>query len=452
MTLIPTQKINNDGEYIFTVSELNTAVAGLLDRHFGNILIQGEITGLKKYASGHMYFSLKDPRSYIRCVLFRGKQLGVTFIPQDGDHVMVHAKLSIYTERGDFQLIVNKMDRAGTGDLQQQFLIMKNKLEQAGLFDPAVKHSIPEFPKYLGIITSPDGAALHDVLTVLKRRFPSLPIRVYASQVQGDAAPRQLIRAIEFANQENICDILLLTRGGGSLEDLCAFNDEALAQAIYASHIPIVSAVGHEIDSSIADFVADQRAPTPSAGAELISPNKTDLLIHLSHLIHRLQKHIHNRLQYHVLEVQQLKSRLKHPSEKLQLKSQHIDTLMMRLEKIIHNQLFGHQARIRHLNLKLVQYSPQHSIAQTQAQFSQLIFQLQKHHYEFLEIRKRQLSTLAAKLNTISPLATLNRGYGIAQNQKKQIISSINQVDINEKILLQLNDGKLNCTVFKKQN
>lgn len=443
-------KVNDDGEYIFSVSELNTAVADLLERHFGEVLVQGEITGLKKYSSGHMYFTLKDPQASIRCVLFRGKQFGLTFIPGDGDQVSLRANLSIYQERGDFQLIVNKMEHSGQGNLQEQFLLLKQKLAQAGLFDTALKRPLPAFPQHLGIITSPDGAALHDVLTVLKRRYPRLPVRIYASQVQGNAAPQQLIRAIQYANQEHCCDVLLLTRGGGSLEDLWAFNDEGLAQAIYDSRIPIVSAIGHEVDFTIADYVADKRAPTPSAAAEMISPNQADLLSHLTHLSKRLTKQIQQRLQYAQLFVQQQHTKLKHPSHRLQLKLQHLDTLGLQLQQLIHNRLKCTRNSLRQVISQIQFHSPQQRIVKLNERLICINFALSKHISQSLEQRQKHLATLAAKLDVISPLSTLQRGYSIAQNKTRHIISSIHQIKVNDKFDLQLTDGKLHCNVLSK--
>lgn len=450
MTLQINQKFNCDGEYIFSVSEFNAATDDLLDQHFGEIVLQGEVNNFKKYTSGHLYFHLKDSQASIHCVLFRRHAAGLAFTPQDGDNVTVRARASVYQARGTFQLIVSQMQTNGTGDLRQQFLLLQQKLKQAGLFDDTLKRPIPRFPKQIGIITSPDGAALHDVLTVLGRRFPALPIRIYATPVQGDAAPRKLIRAITYANRENCCDVLLLTRGGGTLEDLSVFNDEALAHAIVASQIPIVCAVGHEVDFTIADWVADQRAATPSAAAEMISPQQTDFLRHILQLFNRIKQHVQNKMQYHVLYLQQLATHLAHASKKWQAKQQHLDMLSMRLEKLMHNILHQYRTKINHHMLSLQKLSPQQQMVKAKTRLSQLHFQLKAMMSQMITTHQSKIATLAGKLDAISPLATLSRGYSITYNAQNQVISYLQQVKVGDAVDVKLQDGMLNCQVLTK--
>lgn len=418
-----------DGEMIFSVAELNLEAAKTLDQHFGECLVQGEISELKQYRSGHMYFTLKDERASIRCVLFRGKQFGLAFLPQDGDHVLIRARLSIYPERGDFQIIVNHIELAGEGDLQQQFLALKDKLDKAGLFDSELKRTLPAYPKHLGIITSPDAAALQDILNVLKRRFPALPITVYASLVQGAEAPNQLIKAIQQANHDKTCDVLILARGGGSIEDLWAFNNEQLAYAIYDSQIPIVSGVGHETDITIADWVADVRAPTPSAAAELISPDQNALLQRIQTLMQQAERILSYQLtkQKHRFSTLQQGLNQQHPRRQLQFKAQHLDNLTQRLF------LCSPAKKVSIYN---------ESIAAHGEILSKVIHrQLQTH--------KMQLAALADKLNLVSPLNTLSRGYAIAEYQGN-ILKSIESVDLHDDITITLQDGTLTCQVMQK--
>lgn len=263
---------------IFTVSRLNQTVRLLLEHEMGQVWISGEISNFTQPASGHWYFTLKDDNAQVRCAMFRNSNRRVTFRPQHGQQVLVRANITLYEPRGDYQIIVESMQPAGEGLLQQKYEQLKAKLQAEGLFDQQLKKTLPSPAHCVGVITSKTGAALHDILHVLKRRDPSLPVIIYPTAVQGDDAPGQIVRAIELANLRNECDVLIVGRGGGSLEDLWSFNDERVARGIFASRIPVVSAVGHETDVTIADFVADLRAPTPSAAAEVVSRNQQELL------------------------------------------------------------------------------------------------------------------------------------------------------------------------------
>ena len=275
---------------IFSISELNNLVRFSLEEQFSKIWIEGEVSNLVTPASGHSYFSLKDSQAQLRCAFFSSYSRSLSFKLENGMHVIAYGKISLYEARGDYQFIVETMEEAGDGKLQRAFELLKQKLSKAGLFNPDRKRPLPTLPKQIGIITSPSGAAIQDVLKLLKERFPLMPVIIYPSLVQGSAASENMIKMLKIANERQECDILILTRGGGSLEDLWAFNDEALAYAIFESHIPVVSAVGHEIDFTIADFVADLRAPTPSAAAELVVKNKTDLQNHLLNQLGRLRQ------------------------------------------------------------------------------------------------------------------------------------------------------------------
>lgn len=277
---------------IFTVSELNRTARELLEDNFSLIWIEGEISNLACPSSGHIYFSLKDARAQVRCAMFRGRNQRLDFKPQDGQQLLARGRVSLYEGRGEFQIIIEYMEEAGDGKLRREFELLKQRLDKEGLFAESHKKTIPELPQSIGVVTSATGAAIRDIVSVLKRRFPSIPIVIYPTQVQGEMAAGQIVQAIHTANKRAECDVLIVARGGGSLEDLWPFNEEPVARAIYASHIPIVSGVGHEVDFTIADFVADRRVATPSAAAEIVSPNRQDWRTRISHLQQRISEQI----------------------------------------------------------------------------------------------------------------------------------------------------------------
>ena len=358
----------DDQRIIFSVAELNNCARSLLEEAFNQVWIEGEISNLSQPSSGHCYFTLKDAEAQVRCALFRMQHQRLKFKLENGLHVLLRAQVSLYEARGDYQLIVSHAEPAGDGLLQRAFEQLKKKLEVAGLFAEIHKKTLPQFPKQIGVITSATGAAIRDILQVLKRRSANIPVIIYPSQVQGERAAAQLIQAIEIANQRQDCDVLILARGGGSLEDLWSFNDEKLAYAIFNSKIPIISGVGHEVDFTIADFVADRRAPTPSAAAELVSPNQAELLNALQQFSNRLLHLIKNNIHYAQTQLLHLSKRLKSPQQCLKDQAQHLDLL----EKRMHMQM---------------QYQ--------------------------LEKLKQSLKFFTGKLDAISPLRTLERGYAI---------------------------------------
>src|SRR3990167_8481765 len=295
-----------DPNNIYSVSKLNAESAVLLSTHFGFIYVTGEISNLSRPSSGHLYFSLKDDQAQIRCALFRFQHQKMDFALENGQEIIVQAKVSLYEPKGDYQLIVSSIQLAGAGKLQIAFEQLKKELEKAGLFDEKHKKPLPLFPKQIGVITSPTAAALQDILKVLKKRFPSMPVIVYPTQVQGNLAAAQIAAAIQQANQHNVCDVLILARGGGSIEDLWSFNEKIVAQAIFDSVIPIVTGIGHQTDFTIADFVADVRAPTPSAAAEMVSPDRDELLLQISHQQQRLFHLMRTSIQFHQHHLLQL--------------------------------------------------------------------------------------------------------------------------------------------------
>lgn len=389
-------------ESIYTVSTLNAESAELLSKHFGFIYVTGEISNLSRPSSGHLYFSLKDDRAQIRCALFRFQHQKIDFALENGQEIIVQAQVSLYEPRGDYQLIVSTIQLAGAGKLQIAYERLKKELENAGLFDEKHKKPLPLFPKKIGIITSPTAAALQDILKVLKKRFASIPIIVYSTQVQGNVAATQIVAAIQRANQHHACDVLILARGGGSIEDLYSFNEKSVAVAIFESAIPIVTGIGHQTDFTIADFVADVRAPTPSAAAEIASPDRDELLIQLSHYQQRLFHLIRTYLQLQHNHLVQLQKRLQHPKEKIKTQAQQLDQLENNL----------------HRAMKLI----------------------------FAAYREK-LAHAAYALETLSPLSILQRGFSITYSAKNQVVKRCSDVVSGDCIVTRLIDGEIESVV-----
>lgn len=390
-----------DPQQVFTVSQLNSEARGLIEDNFQQIWLVGEISNLSKPHSGHMYFSLKDAHAQIRCALFRQSRVRLNFEPDNGQQVLVRARVSLYEARGDFQCIVSQMQLAGDGALQIAFEKLKAKLAMEGLFDEDVKQDLPELPQCIGVVTSPTGAAVRDIIKVLKRRFPSIPVIIYPTQVQGDTAAAHIAEAIHVANARQECDVLIVARGGGSLEDLWSFNEEVVARAIFASDIPIVSGVGHEVDFTIADFVADARAATPSAAAELVSPDINEWKQYLSDLQRALHNSINDQINDYKNTLNHLLKRLRHPGEKIAVYKQRLANLQQRMT-----------------------IAMQHTI---------------KH-------KQQRLAQFAQTLNALSPLNTLQRGYAIILKDK-QIINDAKQVSKGDKITARLGNGEIKAVV-----
>lgn len=441
-TLTPSQNRN-----AISVSELNRQVKSLLEHSFMTVQIEGEISNLARPSSGHWYFTLKDDRAQVRCAMFRGRNQQVRFRPKEGDQVTVLAKVSLYEGRGDFQLICEQMQESGQGRLQQTFERLKLQLAQEGLFDQGRKRALPSPPRHIGVITSPTGAAIHDILQVLARRCPSLPVALYPTAVQGAEAASQIVRAIQLANRDQRCDALIVGRGGGSLEDLWPFNEEIVARAIAASTIPIVSAVGHEVDISISDLVADLRAPTPSAAAELLSPDQAALHLHLATLRQRLTRLTQRYLAQHSTRLAHLRARLRHPGERLREQSQRLDQLELRLHRALQQRLQQRHVRLTELHNRLQRCSPSRLLLQKQQQLQPLQQRLHNGITLLLQQRRQLLQFQARQLQGVSPLATLERGYAIVQNEQGQAITRQEQVTPGETISARLHEGVLICTV-----
>ncbi|MEH0666644.1 exodeoxyribonuclease VII large subunit [Vibrio scophthalmi] len=438
---------------IFTVSRLNAEVRLLLENEMGIVWLVGEISNFSAPVSGHWYLTLKDSRAQVKCAMFRGNNRRVTFKPANGNQVLVKARLSLYEPRGDYQLIIESMQPEGDGRLQQEFEALKMKLAAEGLFAQTNKKPLPEHPKRVGIITSKTGAALYDILDVLKRRDPSLPVIIYPTLVQGDDAAIQIAQAIGCANSRNECDVLIVGRGGGSLEDLWCFNHEVVARTIAASQIPIISAVGHEVDVTIADFVADMRAPTPSAAAELVSRDNSHKEQALASREHKLLSAWRQRVSEQQRSLTGLLHRLErqHPTHQLQRQSQQLDELEIRLKRAMDNELRSAEQRVERLHYKLNLHSPAHKLANQQASMIRLEQQLIDAMNKRLTYQRHQLALAAETLDAVSPLATLKRGYSISQNAQGDVVTSTKQMKSGDTLVTRLADGTLFSTISSSQ-
>ncbi|KMV33277.1 exodeoxyribonuclease VII large subunit [Franconibacter pulveris] len=436
--MLPTQ---NSG--IFTVSRLNQTVRLLLEQEMGQVWISGEISNFTQPASGHWYFTLKDDSAQVRCAMFRNSNRRVTFRPQHGQQVLVRANITLYEPRGDYQIIVESMQPAGEGLLQQRYEQLKQRLAAEGLFDQSLKKPLPSPARQVGVITSKTGAALHDVLHVLQRRDPSLPVVIYPTAVQGDDAPGQIVRAIELANRRDECDVLIVGRGGGSLEDLWSFNDERVARAIFASRIPIVSAVGHETDVTIADFVADLRAPTPSAAAEIVSRNQLELLRQIQSQQQRLEMAMDYFLASNNQRFTRLQHRLQqqHPQLRLARQQTELVRLKQRLDTAIDARLRRASLHQQRLSQRLSQHTPLPRIHRLQTRLQQHEYRLSQALSATLGASRERFGTLAAHLEAVSPLATLARGYSVTQAADGKLLKQTRQVQAGDKLTTRLADG-----------
>ncbi len=432
---------------IYSIAQLNREARTLLEGNFPLIWVEGEISNLARPASGHIYFTLKDEQAQVRCAMFKMRRRLLNFQPENGSAVLARVRVSLYEARGDYQLIVEHLEEAGDGRLRRQFEQLKRRLADEGLFDAARKRPLPSLPRCIGVITSPSGAAIRDVLSILQRRFPAIPVLIYPVPVQGSEAPPAIVDALHTAAQRDECDLLLLTRGGGSLEDLWAFNNEAVARAIVDSPIPVVSAVGHEIDTTIADFVADMRAPTPSAAAELISPDRGEWLDTLRHWRSRLIRAIQSRLAREQQHLRAVSRHLKHPGQRLQDQAQRLDELEQRLSRALRARLQHNKARLGALTIRLHSQSPKRQLATLQLRLNADRRRLHAAMPQRLSEEQQRLAALARALDAVSPLATLSRGYAIVQHPDGPIVRKAGEVSIGDPLHIRLGEGRLDCRV-----
>ncbi|MBV8802109.1 MAG: exodeoxyribonuclease VII large subunit [Gammaproteobacteria bacterium] len=434
---------------IYTVSRLNSEVRLILEGSFSIFWIEGEISNFISPQSGHWYFSLKDANAQIRCAMFRQQNRRLLITPKDGMHVLLKARVSLYEGRGDFQLIVEDLQEAGLGKLQQAFEALKKRLSEAGLFALERKKKLPVFAKCVGIVTSPTGAAIRDILHVLKRRFTAVSVIIYPTLVQGELAAANIVDAIRIANQRKECDILIIARGGGSLEDLWPFNEEIVAHAIYQSDIPTITGIGHEIDFTIADFVSDVRAPTPSAAAELSTPNQITLLTFLQQQKDRLIRAMYQtmeRLQQHLhWKTRQLDQQ--HPKKKLMHQMQQLDFYEAAFVSLQEKLLSRLTIKLNHFQTKLIRLNPLHAIHFFQHRIALLQHKLEVSIAETLKIKQEFLISAAAKLDALSPLATLQRGFSIATTENR-VLMHANEIKQGDNVNIRLYEGSLDCLVI----
>jgi exodeoxyribonuclease VII large subunit len=439
---------------IYTVSDLNRAVRGLLEGGFPLLWVEGEISNLARPASGHLYFKLKDTQAQVSCALFKNRGQLLRFRPADGMQVRVRGRVGLYEPRGDYQFVVEHMEDAGHGALQRAFEELKKRLEAEGLFDPARKRPLPRVPRCIGVITSPSGAALRDVLSVIRRRYPLARVVLYPVPVQGEGAGTKIATMLGLASARAECDVLILARGGGSLEDLWAFNEETVARAIRASAIPVVSGVGHEIDFTIADFAADLRAPTPTGAAELTTPDREDWLRLLRQQASRLMQAERRLLENYAGRLEWCRERLQqlHPGRVLRDRAQRLDELQLRLAQVMRLQLRHDRQRLATLTASLREHSPAQRLHHTRQQLTNLGVRLEAAAKAGLSSIRSRLTLAAHSLDTVSPLATLERGYAIVSDAASgAVIGHAAAVRPGQSIRARLADGSLTAVVKDMQ-
>lgn len=435
---------------VYTVSRLNREIRTILEQGFASLVLTGEISNFITPASGHWYFSLKDDKAQIKAAMWRGNNRNQSYRPTNGAQVTVKARVSLYEPRGDYQLIVEHMEPAGEGQLKQEFDALKMRLAAEGLFSSAYKKPLPQNINRIGVITSATGAAIKDILTVLKRRAPQLEVIIYPAMVQGKEAHLHLINQIELANARDEVDVLILGRGGGSLEDLWYFNHEQLARAIFESELPIVSAVGHEIDTTISDYVADVRAATPSAAAELVSPNTQELHNKVTQLVNRLSNAFKHGIADKRALATQLQHRLNlcHPRNQLSQKSQRLDELSIALQQAMRNRLYQQERTLNNLTPRLMRQSPDKKLTSASHQLSQLQARLHQAIQHQLQQANNSLALQASRLDSVSPLNVLARGYSITKTQQGKVVKSVGQIKTGDVLVTELVDGSIESQII----
>jgi exodeoxyribonuclease VII large subunit len=484
---------------VYTVSRLNREVRVLIERGLGVIWVEGELSNISVPSSGHWYFSMKDRDAQLRCAMFRQRNVSVGFTPKSGQQILARGRVSLYEPRGDYQFIVEHLEEAGVGALKREFERLKAKLAAEGLFALERKRSLPRFPRRIGVVTSPTGAALRDILHILARRFPPAAVLIYPTPVQGDAAIPSIVEAVETASARAECDVLIVARGGGSIEDLWAFNDERVARAIHASAIPVVSGIGHEIDFTIADFVADARAPTPSGAAELVAPDRVACLEALARNLERLNasmrrelrslssrydaaslrlklSHPGVRLSQQTQRLDELEQRLTafmrrgfrsigsrfesaslrlnlaHPGLRLAQHRQRLDDLEQRLNGAMRGALHSDRTRITEMFTRLVHQSPAHSVREYRLRHGALASRLQHALKECVSRAEHRLGLATRTLNTVSPLATLGRGFALVKRVADgKLLTDSGAVTVGDEIEARLANGTLKARVIGKE-
>ena len=438
---------------VYTVTQLTTSIRATLEHAFPDVWVEGEVSNLRIPSSGHVYFSLNDQDSQIRAVLFRRVAAALPFHVENGLTVLAKGRVSVYEPRGDYQLLLEYLEPKGIGALQIAFEQRKKQFEREGLFDPARKRPLPFFPRRVGVITSGTGAALHDIVTVVHRRCPVIRLRVFPVAVQGPGAAEQIANAVRLANQQTDLDVLIVGRGGGSWEDLWSFNEEVVVRAIAGSRIPVIAAVGHEIDFTLSDFAADYRAPTPSAAGESISPVLVDLIDGIGEKNARLAHAMRGTLRFHRNQVESALRALPVPSQILQRQVQRVDELSFRLGSGIRATLAAVRPRLVALGAGLERIGPGQSWQRGSVMLPQLLRRLSRVMPWVITAKKHQLRTVASTLDTLSPLAILSRGYSILETSPGgKIVKDAQSVQIGDRIRARLAEGRLSCLVEERQS
>lgn len=433
---------------IYTVSRLNREVRVLLEDAFPAIWVRGELSNLVRPASGHLYFTLKDSAAQARCAMFKNRQSGLRFTPENGMQLLARANIGLYESRGDYQLIIESLQPAGSGALQLAFEALKQKLAGEGLFAETHKKAIPPFPRAIGVITSATGAAVRDILSVLARRFPLAGVIIYPAPVQGQGAARKITAMIARADARRECDVLILARGGGSLEDLWAFNEESVARAMFDCQTPLVSGIGHEIDFSIADFVADRRAPTPSAAAELASPEAAELSAGLRGYAERLSQTQSNRLQQQKQRLDHLSRRLVHPGQGLRQYAQRIDEYALRLGHRIEKRLAQDRLRLSGINARINDQNPAGGLARQTQCLTHLKQRSKRAIGNIISAAGQRLDALDQILQTVGPLATLERGYAIVtEHRSGRIVREAKDLQAGDALRIRIARGEIDARV-----
>jgi exodeoxyribonuclease VII large subunit len=439
------------GRKVFTVSEITEQIRDLLEQKYPSVWIQGEISNLRPAPSGHMYFTLKDDSAQIRCVMFKMQNRFLKFRLHDGLQVIAWGRLTVYGARGEYQLILDTMEPAGLGGLMLAFEQIKNKLAAEGLFDPGRRKPIPSFPKTIGLVTSARGAAVRDMIRVLRRRFPSINILVSAATVQGDRAPEEITAAIDRLCQAGDVDVIIVGRGGGSSEDLWAFNDERVVRSLAYCPIPIISAVGHETDVTLADFAADLRASTPSVAAELAVPDRRDMLETIVHLAARLRNSVRNVLDRKAAAVEELMKRLHDPRRQIQERRIRLDDLSERMARSIQRKIEDLRINSDQLYSRLRPERLTRQIQSKRDECTTLVARLVRTFDNSIKDRRNSIANLAARLDSLSPLAVLSRGYSVAlRSETGSVVTDSRAIRIGEDILIKLHIGDLSCRVIDK--
>jgi len=439
----------SDSIHVYQITELTRRIKANLENEFGAVWLEGEISNLRRPSSGHCYFTLKDKTAQISAVFFKGSQRGLKVDLKDGAKVRAFGQITVYEQRGNYQIIIRSIEDAGKGALQEQFEQLKKKLASEGLFDQDRKIKIPLLPRHVGIVTSPTGAAIRDILNIISRRFPNIHVLIAPVRVQGETAAREIAAGIDWLNQRGGIDVIIISRGGGSLEDLWGFNEEVVARAIARSALPVISAVGHEIDFTISDFVADMRVPTPSAAAELVVGCKEAF----EERLQRNQRRLKQVVEYQLLSLRKRLDRVQHsyvfkePFHSLRNYMQHIDQLQMRTLNALTEACSNQHRRLERIKSSPVFHEPRNMLQQAKHHIGQAGLRIQNALIHSHEHQKSRLHLARAQLNALSPFAVLTRGYAITYDKNGQVIKSTKKVKTGETITTRLSDGTIHSTI-----